>query len=102
MFPVARHHGTVSLRTKLSNMTGATRLSVTGTPKWLERPEGETGMSEVPHICGASLPVSVERFSGTRLRVMVGNGVPECEGNLLSAVRENRQWNCKAICRTGH
>ncbi|MCX5802908.1 MAG: hypothetical protein NTU69_05150 [Proteobacteria bacterium] len=40
-------------------------------------------MSEVPHSCGASLPVSVERFSGTRLRVMVGNGVPECEGNLL-------------------
>jgi hypothetical protein len=49
----------------------------------VERPEGETGMSEDPARAGASLPVSVERFSGTRLRVMVGNGVPECEGNLL-------------------
>jgi len=49
----------------------------------VERSEGETGMSEVPARAGASLPVSVERFSGTRLRVMVGNEVPECEGNLL-------------------
>jgi hypothetical protein len=68
----------------------------------MERPEGETGMSEVPARAGASLPVSVERFSGTRLRVMVGNGVPECEGNLLSPVREEQQLNCKGICGTGH
>jgi len=45
-FPEARHHGTVSLRTKLSKMTGATRLSVTGTPKRLEGPEGKMDMSE--------------------------------------------------------
>jgi len=28
----------------------------------VERPEGETGMSEDPARAGASLPVSVERF----------------------------------------
>jgi hypothetical protein len=46
MFPVARHHG----------MNGIPYLEE------VERSEGETGMSEVPHSCGASLPVSVERF----------------------------------------
>jgi len=46
MFPVARHHG----------MNGIPYLED------VERPEGETGMSEDPARAGASLPVSVERF----------------------------------------
>jgi hypothetical protein len=40
-FPVARHHG----------------MTVIPYLEEAERLEGETGMSEVPHPCGASLPV---------------------------------------------
>jgi hypothetical protein len=57
----------------------------------VERPEGETGMSEDPARAGASLPVSVERFSGTRLRVMVGNGVRSAMG--ISFLRFEKNSN---------
>jgi hypothetical protein len=57
----------------------------------VSRPEGETGMSEVPARAGASLPVSVERFSGTRLRVMVGNGVRSVRG--ISFLRFEKNSN---------
>jgi hypothetical protein len=77
MFPGARHHG------------------VSGLPylEEAERPERETGMSESPARAGESLPVSVEQFSGTRLRVMVGNEVPECEGNSFLYFRINSGKN---------
>jgi hypothetical protein len=96
MFPVARHYGTVSLRTKLSNMAGFPYLEEA------ERPEGETGMSEVPHLCGASLPVSVEQISGTRLRVMVGNGVRSARVISFLRFEKNSQGTVKAISRIGH
>ena len=85
--PEARHH----------EMTGTTRLSVTGTPKRLERPEGKMDMSE------ATERGKFVHFSGAILGYpLAGDGrewSAECEGNLLSPVREEQQLNCKGICR---
>jgi hypothetical protein len=74
MFPVARHHG----------MTGIPYLEDA------ERPEGETGMSEVPHICGTSLPVSVERFlewSGMECRSAKGISFLQFERTVNGTVK---------------
>jgi len=63
---------------------------VLGLPGIAERPEGETGMSEVPHIFGASLPVSVERFlewSGMECRSVKGISFLQLERTVNGTVK---------------